>query len=41
MKTTFSLFAILALAPFAEAADINAGKAKVEAVCAACHGATE
>ena len=40
MKTTFSLFAILALAPFAEAADINAGKAKVEAVCAACHGAT-
>ena len=40
MKTTFSLFAILALTPFAEAADINAGKAKVEAVCAACHGAT-
>ena len=40
MKTTFSLFAILALAPLAEAADINAGKAKVEAVCAACHGAT-
>ena len=40
MKTTLGLLAILALAPFAEAADINAGKAKVEAVCAACHGAT-
>ena len=40
MKTTLSLFAILALSPFAQAADISAGKAKVEAVCAACHGAT-
>jgi cytochrome c553 len=40
MKTSLSLFAVLALAPFAQAADINAGKAKVEAVCAACHGAT-
>ena len=26
--------------PFSQAADINAGKAKVEAVCAACHGST-
>ncbi|MEO8103697.1 MAG: cytochrome P460 family protein [Betaproteobacteria bacterium] len=40
MKTSFSLLAILALAPFAQAADINAGRAKVEMVCAACHGAT-
>lgn len=40
MKTSLSLFAILALSPFVQAADINAGKAKVEAVCAACHGAT-
>ena len=30
---------ILVLAPFAHAADIDAGKAKVAAVCAACHGA--
>jgi cytochrome c553 len=39
MKTIVSLLAILALAPFAEAADTNAGKTKAEAVCAACHGA--
>ena len=30
---------VLAAAPFAQAADIAAGKAKAEAVCAACHGA--
>jgi cytochrome c553 len=40
MKTSLSLLVILTLTPFAQAADINAGKAKVEAVCAACHGAT-
>ncbi len=43
MKTV-SLLAMLALAPLlapkAQAADINAGKTKVETVCAACHGAT-
>ena len=39
MKTTFSLLAILAVAPLAHAADLEAGKAKVKAVCAACHGA--
>jgi cytochrome c553 len=30
---------VLVLAPLAQAADIEAGKAKVAAVCAACHGA--
>jgi len=32
-------FAVLAALPVAHAADIEAGKAKVAAVCAACHGA--
>ena len=31
--------ALVLLAPLAQAADIEAGKAKVAAVCAACHGA--
>jgi cytochrome c553 len=39
MKPSLSLLTILALAPFAQAADVEAGKAKVQAVCAACHGA--
>jgi cytochrome c553 len=33
------LLAVLALAPVCQAADIEAGKAKAGAVCAACHGA--
>jgi cytochrome c553 len=39
MKKAFGLAVVLALAPQAHAADIEAGKAKVAAVCAACHGA--
>ena len=39
MKPTLSLLTFLLLAPFAQAADIEAGKAKVQAVCSACHGA--
>lgn len=39
MKKTIAMSAILALAPAAQAADIEAGKAKVAVVCAACHGA--
>jgi cytochrome c553 len=31
---------VLAVAPVAQAADVEAGKAKVATVCAACHGAT-
>src|SRR4249920_1039739 len=31
--------AVLALMPAAQAADVEAGKAKAAAVCAACHGA--
>ena len=39
MKTLPLLFAAAVLAaPFAHAADAAAGKAKVDAVCAACHG---
>src|SRR6185503_7225024 len=38
MKKAFVILLSLALAPAALAADIGAGKAKVEAVCAACHG---
>lgn len=34
-----ALLATLAVAPHAHAADIAAGKARAEAVCAACHGA--
>lgn len=35
----FSVLAVLVLAPAALAADVEAGKAKVQTVCAACHGA--
>lgn len=38
MKRVIALSAILALAPAAQAADIEAGKAKVAEVCSACHG---
>ena len=39
MKKHIALSALLAIAPAGFAADIEAGKAKVAAVCAACHGA--
>ncbi|HXD42446.1 MAG TPA: cytochrome P460 family protein [Ramlibacter sp.] len=42
MKTPFPLFPLylfLGLAPLAQAADMELGRAKVAAVCAACHGA--
>jgi cytochrome c553 len=39
MNKALALSAILIAAPIAQAADIEAGKAKVAAVCAACHGA--
>ena len=39
MKFCLSLFAVALLAPLAHAADVAAGRAKVETVCAACHGA--
>jgi cytochrome c553 len=39
MKKALVILLSLAFAPAALAADIGAGKAKVEAVCAACHGA--
>ncbi|MCX7149061.1 MAG: cytochrome P460 family protein [Rhodocyclales bacterium] len=38
MKTLLRLSIILGLAPLAQAADMEAGKAKVATVCAACHG---
>jgi len=38
MKTLLGLLVALTVAPFAQAADIAAGKAKAAAVCAACHG---
>jgi cytochrome c553 len=38
MKRILGLSVVLALAPVAQAADIDAGKAKVNEVCAACHG---
>jgi cytochrome c553 len=40
MKKLLGLSVVLALAPVSQAADIEAGKAKVATVCAACHGAT-
>lgn len=40
MKRLLVLSALLMAAPLAEAADLEAGKAKVAAVCAACHGAS-
>ena len=39
MKKVLGLSVVLAVAPFAQAADIEAGKAKAATVCAACHGA--
>jgi mono/diheme cytochrome c family protein len=38
MKSLIVLVAALSLSALAEAADVEAGKAKVQAVCAACHG---
>jgi len=40
MKKALGLSVLLAMAPGSQAADIEAGKAKVATVCAACHGAT-
>jgi len=39
MKKLLGLAVVLTIAPIAQAADIDAGKAKVATVCAACHGA--
>jgi cytochrome c553 len=39
MKKILGLSLVLAVAPFAQAADIEAGKARATTVCAACHGA--
>jgi len=39
MKKMLGLSVVLAVSPFAQAADIEAGKARVDTVCAACHGA--
>lgn len=39
MNPTFALLVAAAVAPALHAADLEAGKAKVESVCAACHGA--
>jgi cytochrome c553 len=39
MRRLFGLSILLLSAPLARAADVEAGKAKVAAVCAACHGA--
>ena len=38
MKKIIGLFVALAFAPVSQAADIEAGKAKVAEVCSACHG---
>lgn len=40
MKRLLVLTTLLMAAPLADAADLEAGKAKVATVCAACHGAT-
>ncbi len=40
MKMILGISVVLAVAPFAQAADIDAGQAKAATVCAACHGAT-
>ena len=40
MKKALVLSIVLSIAPVTQAADIEAGKAKVATVCAACHGAT-
>jgi cytochrome c553 len=39
VKKVLGLSLVLAVAPVAQAADVEAGKAKVATVCAACHGA--
>ena len=39
MKRLLALSALMLVAPLSQAADAVAGKAKAEAVCAACHGA--
>ena len=39
MKRTVAAAAVLLVLPAAHAADLEAGKARVTAVCAACHGA--
>ena len=39
MKKILGLSVVLAVAPFAQAADIEAGKDRAATVCAACHGA--
>ena len=39
MKKLIGWSAVLLAAPFVQAADVEAGKAKVAMVCAACHGA--
>ncbi|MBI4290235.1 MAG: cytochrome P460 family protein [Betaproteobacteria bacterium] len=39
VKTLLGLTIVLAIAPIAQAADVEAGKAKAATVCAACHGA--
>ena len=40
VKKALALSIVLSIVPVAQAADIEAGKAKVATVCAACHGAT-
>ncbi len=40
MKSLLALSAVFAFSSFAQAADPAAGKARAEAVCAACHGAS-
>jgi len=40
VKKMLGLSIVLAVAPVSQAADIEAGKAKVAAVCAACHGSS-
>ncbi len=40
MKRAFALVIAFATAAFAQAADLDAGKARVSKVCAACHGET-
>src|SRR6266853_1820093 len=39
MNKALGLSVVLAFAPFAHAADIEAGKTRAATVCAACHGA--
>jgi cytochrome c553 len=39
MKSVVSALAVLLVSPFAHAADVEAGRARAQTVCAACHGA--